>query len=181
VLWPSTVAPATVGGAEFVGACVGAGAGGGAEDPAGRSATTCAIPPLEPPGFVDNREPVDPTDENTASARVDVAPTAAVRHLTFMPLVPVVGLSAEPYAVYRVRLELSRARDRQHAYLRVQDVLDSVPESPERQEAWRLANDRLGHPFACIRLSLPGLWLNDCLEDQHQTRGGCIHLIGVAA
>jgi len=52
--------------------------------------------------------------------------------------------SAEPYAVYRVRLELSRARDRQHAYLRVQDVLDSVPESPERQEAWRLANDRLG-------------------------------------
>jgi DNA primase len=51
---------------------------------------------------------------------------------------------AEPYAVHRVRLELDRARDRQHAYLRVQDVLDSLPESPERQEAWRLANDRLG-------------------------------------
>jgi DNA primase len=51
---------------------------------------------------------------------------------------------AEPYAVHRVRLELARARDRQHAYLRVQDVLDSVPESPERHEAWRLANDRLG-------------------------------------
>jgi DNA primase len=51
---------------------------------------------------------------------------------------------AEPYAVYRVRLELVRARDRQHAYLRVQDVLDSLPESPERQDAWRLANDRLG-------------------------------------
>jgi DNA primase len=51
---------------------------------------------------------------------------------------------AEPYAVYRVRLELARARDRQHAYLRVQDVLDSLPESPERQDAWRLANDRLG-------------------------------------
>jgi len=30
-----------------------------------------------------------------------VAPSAAVRHLTFMPLVPVVGLSAEPYAVRR--------------------------------------------------------------------------------
>jgi DNA primase len=51
---------------------------------------------------------------------------------------------AEAYAVHRVRLELDRARDRQHAYLRVQDVLNSVPESPERHEAWRLANDRLG-------------------------------------
>jgi DNA primase len=51
---------------------------------------------------------------------------------------------ASPYAVHRVGLELARARDRQHAYLRVQDVLDGMPESPERQEAWRLANDRLG-------------------------------------
>jgi DNA primase len=52
--------------------------------------------------------------------------------------------NAEPYAVHRVRLELERARDRQHAYLRVQDVLNGLPESPERYEAWRLANDRLG-------------------------------------
>ena len=51
---------------------------------------------------------------------------------------------AEAYAVHRVRLELDRARDRQHAYLRVQDVLNGIPESPERHEAWRLANDRLG-------------------------------------
>lgn len=51
---------------------------------------------------------------------------------------------AEPYAVHRVRLELDRARDRQHAYLRVQDVLNGIPESPERHDAWRLANDRLG-------------------------------------
>ena len=51
---------------------------------------------------------------------------------------------AEPYAVHRVRLELDRARDRQHAYVRVQDVLNGIPESPERHEAWRLANDRLG-------------------------------------
>jgi hypothetical protein len=51
---------------------------------------------------------------------------------------------AEPYALHRVRLELDRARDRQHAYLRVQDVLDGIPESPERHDAWRLANDRLG-------------------------------------
>ena len=52
--------------------------------------------------------------------------------------------AAEPYAVHRVRLELDRARDRQHAYLRVQDVLNGIPESPERHDAWRLANDRLG-------------------------------------
>jgi DNA primase len=52
--------------------------------------------------------------------------------------------SAEPYAVHRVRLELDRARDRQHAYLRVQDVLNEIPESPERHDAWRLANDSLG-------------------------------------
>ena len=51
---------------------------------------------------------------------------------------------AEPYAVHRVRLELDRARDRGHAYSRVQDVLDALPDSPARQEAWRLANDRLG-------------------------------------
>jgi DNA primase len=51
---------------------------------------------------------------------------------------------AESYAVHRVRLELDRARDKQHGYLRVQDVLNSIPESPERHDAWRLANDRLG-------------------------------------
>ena len=52
--------------------------------------------------------------------------------------------AAEAYAVHRVRLELDRSRDRQHAYLRVQDILNSIPESPERHDAWRLANDRLG-------------------------------------
>ena len=53
-------------------------------------------------------------------------------------------VDAEAYAVHRVRLELDRARDKQHAYLRVQDVLNGIPESPERHDAWRLANDRLG-------------------------------------
>jgi DNA primase len=52
--------------------------------------------------------------------------------------------AAEPYAIHRVRIELERARDPQHAYLQVQAVLNAVPESPERHEAWRLANDRLG-------------------------------------
>ena len=49
-----------------------------------------------------------------------------------------------PYALHRVQLELDRMEDRQHAYLRIQEFLNGIPESPERQEAWRLANDRLG-------------------------------------
>ena len=50
----------------------------------------------------------------------------------------------KPYAVHRVRLELDRTRDKQHAYLRVQDFLNGIPDSPERHEAWRLANDLFG-------------------------------------
>jgi DNA primase len=50
---------------------------------------------------------------------------------------------AEPYAIYRVRVELDRAPDRNAAYERAKQVLDALPDSPERQEAWRLANDRL--------------------------------------
>ncbi|MEX1357490.1 MAG: DNA primase [Gaiellaceae bacterium] len=50
---------------------------------------------------------------------------------------------AEPYAIYRVRIELDRAPDRNAAYERAKQVLDALPDSPERQEAWRLANDRL--------------------------------------
>jgi len=52
--------------------------------------------------------------------------------------------SPSPYALHRVQLELTRMEDRQHAYLRIQEFLNGVPESPERQEAWRLANDQLG-------------------------------------
>jgi DNA primase len=52
--------------------------------------------------------------------------------------------SPSPYAIHRVQLELTRMEDRQHAYLRIQEFLNGLPESPERQEAWRLANDRLG-------------------------------------
>jgi DNA primase len=50
---------------------------------------------------------------------------------------------AEPYALYRVRIELERAPDQRTAYERAKEVLDRLPDSPERQEAWRLANDRL--------------------------------------
>jgi DNA primase len=51
---------------------------------------------------------------------------------------------AESYPVHRVRLELERARDKGHAYARVQDFLNTIAESPERHEALRLANDKLG-------------------------------------
>jgi hypothetical protein len=47
----------------------------------------------------------------------------------------VVQVGAEADRGLGTVLELERARDRQHAYLRVQDVLNSVPESPERHEA----------------------------------------------
>jgi DNA primase len=51
---------------------------------------------------------------------------------------------ADPYPVHRVRLELDGESDSQLAYRRVQSFLNRIPESPERHEAWRLANDRLG-------------------------------------
>jgi DNA primase catalytic core len=52
--------------------------------------------------------------------------------------------AAESYPVHRVRLILDRTPDRQLAYLAVQEFLNGIPELPERHDAWRLANDRLG-------------------------------------
>jgi DNA primase len=51
---------------------------------------------------------------------------------------------ARPYAVYRVEVELASPADPQVRYERVKEILDRLPESPARQEAWRIANDRLG-------------------------------------
>ena len=51
---------------------------------------------------------------------------------------------AEPYLVYRTRIELEHADDRESAFRTVKTLLDSAPDSPERQDAWRFANDRLG-------------------------------------
>ena len=53
---------------------------------------------------------------------------------------------AESYVVYRVRLELDRAADRQEAFVRAREVLGSVEDSPERQEALRVLADRLDLP-----------------------------------
>ena len=51
---------------------------------------------------------------------------------------------AEPYLLYRVRIELEREEDREVAFRTVKALLDEAPDSPERHDAWRLANDKLG-------------------------------------
>jgi DNA primase len=53
---------------------------------------------------------------------------------------------AESYLGYRVRLEVDRAPDRQEAFVRVREVLSRFEDSPERQDAVRLAADRLDLP-----------------------------------
>jgi DNA primase len=53
---------------------------------------------------------------------------------------------AESYVFYRVRLELERAPDRQEAFVGVREVLSRFDDSPERQDALRLAADRLDLP-----------------------------------
>ncbi len=52
--------------------------------------------------------------------------------------------TAEPYVLYRVRIEIERADDREVAFRTVKALLDEAPDSPERQDAWRYANDKLG-------------------------------------
>ena len=51
---------------------------------------------------------------------------------------------AEPYLFYRVRIEIERGEDREATFRTVKALLDDAPDSPERQDAWRLANDKLG-------------------------------------
>ena len=50
------------------------------------------------------------------------------------------------YPVHRVRLENERARDRQSAFASIRMFLASIPDSPERQDALRLAADLLDLP-----------------------------------
>jgi DNA primase len=51
---------------------------------------------------------------------------------------------AEPYLFYRVRIEIERGEDREATFRTVKALLDNAPDSPERQDAWRLANDKFG-------------------------------------
>jgi DNA primase len=53
---------------------------------------------------------------------------------------------AESYLCHRVRLEIERSADRQEAFVRVREVLARFEDSPERQDAVRLAADRLDLP-----------------------------------
>jgi hypothetical protein len=53
---------------------------------------------------------------------------------------------ASSYVVHRVRLELERTPDRQEAFVGVREVLSRFDDSPERQDALRLAADRLDLP-----------------------------------
>ncbi len=51
---------------------------------------------------------------------------------------------AEPYLLYRVRVEIDQAESREAAFQTVRTLLDGASDSPERQDAWRYANDKLG-------------------------------------
>ncbi len=51
---------------------------------------------------------------------------------------------AVPFALYRVQVELASSADPQTKYEQIKQILDRLPESPDRQEAWRIANDELG-------------------------------------
>jgi DNA primase len=53
---------------------------------------------------------------------------------------------AESYLSYRVRLEIDRAPGRQEAFVRVREVVSRFEDSPERQDAVRIAADRLDLP-----------------------------------
>ena len=52
----------------------------------------------------------------------------------------------DSYLVYRTRLELDRAGNRQEGFERVQHVLAKAPDSPDRLDAMQLAADRLDLP-----------------------------------
>jgi DNA primase len=51
---------------------------------------------------------------------------------------------AEPYVLYRVRIELDRADDREAGFRRAKDILDGYPEGPDKLAAQRLVTDRVG-------------------------------------
>jgi DNA primase len=62
---------------------------------------------------------------------------------------------AESYPVYRVRLELERAPDRQEAFVRVLGVLSKIEYSPDFEDARRLAADHLDLPKETLVRLLP--------------------------
>jgi DNA primase catalytic core len=53
-------------------------------------------------------------------------------------------VEAKSHLRHRVEAEWARDPDRQRYFKRVEEILNSAPDSPDRQEAWRFANDKLG-------------------------------------
>jgi DNA primase len=58
--------------------------------------------------------------------------------------------TAESYVVYRVRLELERAPDRQEGFVRAREVLAKVADSPERRAALAVLSDVLDLPKEAV-------------------------------
>ncbi len=52
--------------------------------------------------------------------------------------------NAEPYVLYRVRLELEHADDREAGFRKAKEILDGFPEGPDKLAAQRLVTDRIG-------------------------------------
>jgi DNA primase len=52
--------------------------------------------------------------------------------------------TAEPYVVYRVRVEMDRADDREAGFRKAKEILDGFPEGPDKLAAARLVTDRIG-------------------------------------
>jgi DNA primase len=79
---------------------------------------------------------------------------------------------AEDYLPYRVRIEIERALpDRERAFERVREVLAPFQDSPEREDAVRLAADRLGLPVS----------LQAGLAPAARTRSGAISMKALEA
>jgi len=52
--------------------------------------------------------------------------------------------SAEPYVVYRVRVEMARAENREAGFRAAKAILDGYPEGPDKLAAQRLVTDHVG-------------------------------------
>src|SRR5581483_9812602 len=57
-------------------------------------------------------------------------------------------VGAEPYVLYRVRVELERADDREAGLRRAKSILDGYPEGPDKDAAQRLVSDLVGTTVA---------------------------------
>jgi DNA primase len=52
--------------------------------------------------------------------------------------------AAQPYVLYRVRIELARADDREAGFRKAKEILDGFPEGPDKLAAQRLVSDYVG-------------------------------------